>query len=65
MYSSDNKEGNTPLAMDQCFAQLADCEIIMLTRVDMMDGNKGWRLEFLDYEPHVVEDESLLSLIHI
>jgi hypothetical protein len=54
------------LSVEQCFDRLNDCEVFMLTRVDGMETKtgdnqlkSGWRVEFVHYDQHVVEDEDL------
>jgi len=71
MYSTEATEGTTPLTMAECFAELADCEVFMLTRVDMMNTkegddqlNSGWRLEFVYLTAHVIEDYDILVVLN-
>ncbi len=69
MYSAEQSEGVNTMGMDECFKQLEACEVFMLTRVQMLDTKtgeevNGWRLEFLFYTPHVVEDQDLLTVLN-
>ena len=69
MYSAEQSEGVNTMGMEQCFKELEACEVFMLTRVQMLDTKtgeevNGWRLEFLFYTPHVVEDQDLLTVLN-